>query len=108
MALDPVAVFRALGHRARLRIAEKLGSGERCVADLVDLVELSWPTVSRHLSVLRAAGVVRDEKRGNQVFYALALPCVATFTRCLAVAGRGTRATRRSCCGAAGPKRGQP
>lgn len=108
MALDPVAVFRALGHRARLRIAEELGSGERCVADLVDLVELSWPTVSRHLSVLRAAGVVRDEKRGNQVFYELALPCVATFTRCLAVAGVGRRRSRRNCCGATAPGRVLP
>jgi ArsR family transcriptional regulator len=105
MALDAVSVFRALGHRARLRIAEELGRGERCVADLVALVGLSWPTVSRHLSVLRAAGVVRDEKRGSQVFYALALPCVATFTRCLAVAGVGRRKTRRSCCGAAAPRR---
>lgn len=99
MQPDPVAVFRALGHRARLAIAEELASGERCVADLVDLVGLAWPTVSRHLGVLRAAGVVRDEKRGNQVIYSLALPCVATFTRCLAAAAKGRKVEVRTCCG---------
>lgn len=100
MTITPVAVFRALGHPARLRIAEELASGERCVADLVNLVELGWSTVSRHLGVLRAAGVVRDEKRGTQVFYSLALPCVATFSRCLAAAveGQEVELTTRGCC----------
>jgi len=98
MSLDPVLVFRALGHRARLQIAEELGGGERCVADLVDLVGLSWPTVSRHLSVLRSAGIVRDDKRGTQVFYSLALPCVATFLDCLVAAGARRRPARQSCC----------
>ncbi|MBX3463296.1 MAG: winged helix-turn-helix transcriptional regulator [Planctomycetes bacterium] len=98
MAVDPVAVFRALGHRARLQIAEELGRGERCVADLVGLVGLSWPSVSRHLSVLRAAGVVADERRGNQIVYSLALPCVGTFARCLAAAARGQRVELRTCC----------
>lgn len=98
MKVDAAAVFRALGHRARLQIAEELAGGERCVTDLVDLVGLSWPTVSRHLSVLRAVGIVRDEKRGNQVFYSLALPCVATFASCLAAAAKGRRVELRTCC----------
>jgi ArsR family transcriptional regulator len=99
MQPDPVLVFRALGHQARLAIAEELASGERCVADLVELVGSSWPTVSRHLAVLRAAGIVRDEKRANQVFYTLALPCVATFARCLAAAAKGRKVELRTCCG---------
>lgn len=99
MEPDPVLVFRALGHHARLAIAEKLADGERCVAELVDLVGLSWPTVSRHLAVLRTAGIVRDEKRGNQVIYTLALPCVATFARCLAAAAKGRKVELRTCCG---------
>ncbi|HEX6813368.1 MAG TPA: metalloregulator ArsR/SmtB family transcription factor [Planctomycetota bacterium] len=90
-SVDAVQVFRALGHPARLRIAEELAHGERCVADLVDLVVLSWSTVSRHLALLRAAGIVRDQKRGNQVFYSLALPCVATFASCLAAAAKGRK-----------------
>jgi DNA-binding transcriptional ArsR family regulator len=100
MTITPVAVYRALGHPARLRITEELASGERRVADLVALVGLSWSTVSRHLGVLRVAGVVRDQKRGNQVLYSLELPCVATFTRCLvaAAAGDEVELTTRGCC----------
>ena len=77
------AIFKALGHPARLRIIEELRSGERCVCELVDVSEAGWSTVSRHLSVLKSAGVVEDEKRGLQVFYRLALPCVGTFLDCL-------------------------
>ena len=84
-----VAVFKALGHPARLQIVEKLASGERCVCDLVELVGLGWSAVSRHLAVLKAAGVLEDEKRGLKVFYRLALPCVTSFTACLDAASKG-------------------
>jgi DNA-binding transcriptional ArsR family regulator len=79
----PAQVFKALGHPARVAIARELAGGERCVCDLVELVGLGWSTVSRHLAVLREAGVVADEKRGMQVFYRLELPCVARFINCL-------------------------
>lgn len=81
--LSPDVVFKALGHPARVTIVRQLSEGERCVCDLVEAVGLGWSTVSRHLSVLREAGVVEDEKRGLQVFYRLALPCVARFIDCL-------------------------
>jgi DNA-binding transcriptional ArsR family regulator len=77
------AIFKALGHPARLRIVEVLRGGERCVCDLVDVSEGGWSTVSRHLSVLKSAGILEDEKRGLQVYYKLALPCVGTFLDCL-------------------------
>jgi ArsR family transcriptional regulator len=54
----------ALGHPARWHIVEELAAGERCICDRVDLVGLGWSTVSRHLTVLKAAGVPEDEKRG--------------------------------------------
>lgn len=93
-----VAVFKALGHPARLQIVEKLASGERCVCDLVELVGLGWSAVSRHLAVLKAAGVLEDEKRGLQVFYRLALPCVTSFTACLDAASKGEAVEVRRCC----------
>jgi ArsR family transcriptional regulator len=65
---------------------------------LVELVGLGWSAVSRHLAVLKAAGVLDDEKRGLQVFYRVALPCVATFTDCLKAAGKGTSSKARRCC----------
>jgi ArsR family transcriptional regulator len=94
------AVFKALGHPARLHVVNELAAGERCVSDLVDLTGLGWSTVSRHLSVLKAVGVVADEKRGLQVFYRLKLPCVARFTACLhaAAEGQDVRFTVDRCC----------
>jgi len=77
------AIFKALGHPARLRIVEEVRGGERCVCDLVDVSEGGWSTVSRHLSVLKSAGILEDEKRGLQVYYKLTLPCVGTFLDCL-------------------------
>lgn len=79
----PDGVFKALGHPARLSLVRKLTSGEHCVCDLVETVGLSWSTTSRHLEVLRDAGVVSSDKRGQQVFYRLALACVADFVACL-------------------------
>ncbi len=93
-------VFKALGHPDRLRIVDDLAAGERCVCDLVDSVGSGWSTVSRHLSVLKEAGVVTDEKRGLQVFYQLALPCVPTFMTCLDAARQGEPVEMRRCCGA--------
>ena len=84
---ERAAIFKALGHPARLRIVEELFGGERCVCELVDVSEGGWSTVSRHLSVLKSAGVVEDEKRGLQVYYRLALPCVGTFLDCLGNGG---------------------
>lgn len=92
-------VFKALGHQDRLRILEELEDGERCVCELVESVGSSWSTVSRHLSVLREAGVVADEKRGLQIFYRIALPCVASFMTCLDASRRGEAVEVRRCCG---------
>lgn len=92
-------VFKALGHPDRLRIIDDLAEGERCVCDLVDSVGSSWSTVSRHLAVLKQAGVVADEKRGLQVFYRVALPCVPSFMTCLDAARLGEPVEMRRCCG---------
>lgn len=76
-------VFKALGHPTRLFMVEELSRGERCVCALTDMVGADMSTVSKHLAVLRQAGIVRDEKRGSQVFYSLQLPCVVGFFECV-------------------------
>lgn len=76
-------VFKALAHPARLLIVEELSRGERCVCELAELVGSEMPTVSRHLSQLRYAGILKDDKRGAQVFYSLRTPCVMNFFDCL-------------------------
>jgi DNA-binding transcriptional ArsR family regulator len=92
-------VFRALSHPARVQIVRELSSGrEKCVRELVEACGLAWSTVSRHLSVLREAGVVTDEKRGLQVFYRLKLECVSRFINCLDHPGRYPDLQKTACC----------
>ena len=77
------AIIKALGHPTRLFIVDQLESGKRCVCELTKLIGADMSTVSKHLSVLKAAGIVRDEKVGQQVFYRLKVPCVLKFFGCV-------------------------
>jgi ArsR family transcriptional regulator len=95
--MTPDVVFKALGNPARLTLVRTLQGGEHCVCDLVEAIGLGWSTTSKHLEVLRDAGVVASEKRGQQVFYRLELDCVAEFIACLDGAGK-RRAARRPAC----------
>jgi ArsR family transcriptional regulator len=76
-------VFKALANPNRLLIVDALGSGERCVADLTELVGLDMSTVSSHLAVLRSVGLVSDERRATQVFYSLKSRCVLNIFHCI-------------------------
>jgi len=76
-------VFKALGHASRLLIVDALAHGERCVADLTELIGCDTSTVSNHLAVLRNVGLVADERRGQQVFYRLGAPCITKVFACL-------------------------
>jgi DNA-binding transcriptional ArsR family regulator len=76
-------VFKALAHPSRLLIVDQLMQSERCVCDLTALVGSDMSTVSRHLSVLKAAGVVADERRGAQIWYRLRMKCVTRFFACV-------------------------
>jgi ArsR family transcriptional regulator len=76
-------IIKALAHPTRLFIVEEVSRGERSVRELTDLIGVEMPTVSRHLSVLKGAGVLADEKRGLQVFYRLRVPCVLDFFKCV-------------------------
>lgn len=76
-------IMKAMAHPSRLMIVDELSRGERCVAELRELVGSEVSTVSRHLTVLKNAGLIFDDKRGNQVFYALRTPCVLNFFQCV-------------------------
>ena len=76
-------VIKALAHPSRLFIVEELTKGEKCVCELTEMIGSDTSTVSRHLSVLKNAGIVQDDKRGLQVFYSLRLPCVLNFLGCV-------------------------
>jgi DNA-binding transcriptional ArsR family regulator len=76
-------IIKALAHPTRLFIVDELAHGERCVCELTDMIGVEMPTVSRHLSQLKNAGILEDEKRGSQVFYRLRVPCVLNFFKCV-------------------------
>ena len=76
-------VMKALAHPSRLLIVDELGKGERCVCELTDIVGADISTVSKHLSLLRQAGIVSSEKRGLQVFYRLRCACIPDFFACI-------------------------
>lgn len=77
------AVLKALAHPTRLWMVEQLESGEKCVCEFAEAIDADFSTVSRHLNVLKQAGIVQDEKRGKQVFYTLKVPCVLNFIHCV-------------------------
>jgi ArsR family transcriptional regulator len=73
-----------------------------CVCDLRELVGSDLSTVSKHLAVLKHAGVVADEKRGSQVFYSLRCPCVTAFFTCAESVLKKTAKDQRASLGGRG------
>ena len=77
-------LFKALGHPCRLWIVKQLAGGkEYCVQEFVQAINMKFASVSQHLNILKNAGVVIDDKRGKQVFYRLACPCITKTVDCI-------------------------
>jgi ArsR family transcriptional regulator len=75
-------VLKALANESRLKIIDRLSRGECSVGELTDLVGSDRSTVSKHLALLRAHGIVLDRREGNVVYYTLLTPCVVNFFSC--------------------------
>jgi ArsR family transcriptional regulator len=71
---DLDALFRAFADPTRLRIMNLLAAGELCVCDIVELLDLPQPTVSRHLAALRRAELVEVAREWKFAHYRLAAP----------------------------------
>lgn len=69
-------VFKALGHPSRAFMVEKLKEAEYCVCELSEMIGADMSTISRHLSILKKAGIVIDRKAGTTVYYSLACDCL--------------------------------
>jgi DNA-binding transcriptional ArsR family regulator len=78
-----VRILKALAHPTRLCLVEKLARREFCVCELTERIGDDISTVSKHLALLRAAGVVSSERRGQQIFYRLRVPCVLDIFGCV-------------------------
>jgi DNA-binding transcriptional ArsR family regulator len=90
-------IIKALAHPTRLFMVDELSKGERCVCELRDMVGADISTVSKHLALLKAAGILADDKRGLQVFYRLKTPCVLGIFDCVEKVQQETPARRPRC-----------
>ena len=77
-------IVKALAHPTRLFIVDQLSErAEKCVCELTEMIGADMSTVSKHLSVLKGAGLICDEKRGSQVYYKLRVCCLTEFFACI-------------------------
>ena len=76
-------VAQAIGHPLRLEIIDFLKDGEQCVCDIAEHIGAQRSNVSRHLSVMVAAGVLEYRKEGLKVIYKLKCPCILDFFKCM-------------------------
>ena len=76
-------IIKALAHPSRLFIVEELQRQKLCVGELTEMIGADTSTVSKHLGVLKNAGLVLDDKQGATVYYQLRMPCLMDFIRCV-------------------------
>lgn len=79
------SIFKALAHPKRIMIVELLSKyGELCVCSIAQKLNIDQPSVSKHLNILKNAGIVRSEKKGLTVNYKLQTPCILNSLKCAA------------------------
>jgi len=76
-------IIKAMAHPTRLFIVDILSGKSKCVQELTDLVGDDMSTVSKHLSILKNAGIIRDRRNGKKIYYELKVPCVLNFFKCV-------------------------
>lgn len=76
-------IVKAMAHPTRLFIIDELSRQERCVCELTEMIGADTSTVSKHLTILKSAGLVKDDKRGTSVYYQLRCPCIVDFFGCI-------------------------
>ncbi len=97
MADIDVEIFKACADETRLRILVLLGEGQLCVCEIVDVLDMQQGKISRHLAVLRRAGLVEDERRGTWIHYSLSdspAPLMQRLRAYLTAEGREGEAAR--------------
>ena len=76
-------VAKAMGHPSRLMILDALQRGEQCVCELTRLVGADQSTVSKHLAILKQAGLVADRRVGAMIYYRPRVTCLEGFWDCI-------------------------
>ena len=75
-------LFKALAHPMRLHLLELLRDRSWCVCELAAKAGIDKSVASKHLSQLKAVGLISDERRGTRVEYRLEAPCVLDLAAC--------------------------
>jgi len=76
-------IIKAMSHPVRLMVIDCLKKKERSFSELFDLFQLDKSTVSKHLLVLKEAGIVSSRKDGIDMIYRLDVPCILDFFGCI-------------------------
>lgn len=90
--------FHALSDETRVRIVDLLRSGEHCVCELTEALELSQPLLSFHLKVLKEAGLVRDRRQGRWAYYALSAEAIEAIGGFIRELGKAPRLGKNARC----------
>lgn len=78
-----VEMLKALAHPVRLGLVETLASRRLRVGELASLFPVDRTTISKHIAVLREAGIIENEREGREIYYRLRMSCLNDFLRCL-------------------------
>jgi ArsR family transcriptional regulator len=97
-AMVRASIVKAMAHPSRLLIMEALMQGEHCVNDLTEMAGCDVTTLSKHLAIMKKAGLLVCEKRGLQVFYQIACPCFTEFFRCIDLISNSNNRRLRCAC----------
>src|SRR5947207_3221252 len=88
------SIFRALADETRREILGLLRTGPKTSGAIADHFESTWPTISRHLAILRDAGFVKAERNGQEIRYELDMPVFEDLIQHLMTWTKGPRRTR--------------
>jgi len=93
-------ILKALAHPLRIRMFEALAEGEKTVGELVTITGEKEANTSRHLAVLRNAGLVATRKEGLNVYYSNKMPCLLSMLSCVdqAVCDIADEHMKIACC----------
>ena len=76
-------ILKAIAHPTRLLILEELSEQSRCVSELQEMIGADTSTVSKHLTLMKSAGIIENRKDGNKVIYSIRVPCIMKFMGCI-------------------------
>lgn len=76
-------ILKAMAHPTRLFILHELNEKSLCVCEITELIDAETSTISKHLRILKNAGLISRRKKGLQVFYKLETPCMLNSLSCV-------------------------